>query len=208
MDWQDPTVSVVPSLDGAVLVALAATSEWLTGREVQRRVRRGGVVGVRNVLMRLVEQGVVHMQVAGTANLFRLNRDHIAAPVAAALLDLRSEFIHRLRDSLAHWEIRPVAAALFGSVARGDGTVSSDVDLLIVRPGSVSEDDEQWGDQITRLYDSVRSWTGNSGSILQATEADVGVMIRRDAPVRQSLLEDAIDLAGRPLRELLGPKAG
>lgn len=205
MDWTDPTTSVVPSLDGTVLAVLASTNEPLTGREVHRRARRGGIVGVRNVLSRLAEQGVVRMEVAGAANLYRLNREHIAAPVAASLLDLRPEFLRRLRESIEGWEAQPLAAVLFGSVARGDATAASDVDLLIIRPLAVSDEGELWGAQIAALSESVMAWTGNIASILQVTEPELVDLVRRDHPVLGSLREDAIDLGRRPLRELLPP---
>src|SRR4051794_13995076 len=101
-------------------------------------------MGVYRVLVRLEEQGLVHGSDAGPARLYLLNREHVAAEVAVALSSLRSRLFARIRSDLESWEIRPVSAALFGSVARGDGDVNSDNDLLLVRPDGVEDDDERW----------------------------------------------------------------
>jgi hypothetical protein len=61
-----------------------------------------------------------------------LNRDHLAAPAATLLADLRLELWKRLRETLSGWTEKPVHAAVFGSAARGDGGPESDIDLLLV----------------------------------------------------------------------------
>lgn len=102
MDWSDPTMSVVPSLDSAVLAVLAGVDEALTGREVHRRARRGSAMGVYRALVRLEEQGVVDAVEASPSRLYRLNREHVAAPVALALVNLRGlMFVGISRDAAA-----------------------------------------------------------------------------------------------------------
>ncbi len=203
MDWADPTTSVVQSLDGAVLAALAQTNEGLTGREVHRRARRGSVAGVSEVLYRLAEQGVVDVVPAGASKLYTLNRDHVAAGVAVALAGLRAEFFNRLRDELRTWQPPAQAAAVFGSVARGEASTASDVDILILRPPGAAEDDPDWDAQTDRLREAVTRWCGNEASILAVTEEDLHDLVARQAPVRESLLNDAIDVGAHPVGDYL-----
>lgn len=59
----------------------------------------------------------------------------------------------------------PRHASLFGSVARGDGSVESDVDLLVVCPPRISADDPTWRAQLDTLAVDVYEWTGNHASI-------------------------------------------
>lgn len=205
MDWTDPTRAITPTLDGAVLTVLAGVTEPLTGREVHRRARRGSAMGVYRVLGRLEEQGLVVGADAAPARLYQLNRDHVAAEVAVILRDLRSRLFDRIRQDLASWQVTPVTAALFGSVARGDGGTDSDVDLLLVRPDGIADDSEPWATSVFELGQKIRRWTGNDASMLQADTAEVGDMVARRAPIVESLTQDAIDLAGTPIRELLGP---
>lgn len=204
MDWTDPTLAAASSLDGCVLAVLAGTTERLTGREVHRRAVRGSAVGVRDTLVRLVDQGLVRREHAGPAHLYWLNREHVAAPVALALAAIRPTLFRRLRDALQGWDPAPLAAAVFGSVARGDGTPESDVDVLLVRPARIAADAEPWATQVSGLSDSVLTWTGNHASVLQVTPEDLDDLVRRDAPVLASLRRDAIDVGGAPIAELLG----
>lgn len=205
MDWTDPTRAITPTLDGAVLTVLAGVTEPLTGREVHRRARRGSAMGVYRVLGRLEEQGLVVGVDAPPARLYQLNRDHVAAEVAVIMRDLRSRLFDRIRQNLASWQVAPVSAALFGSVARGHGDTDSDVDLLLVRPDGIADESEPWASSAFDLGQKIRRWTGNDASILQADTAEVGDMVARGAPIVESLTQDAIDLAGTPIRELLGP---
>src|SRR4051794_10747130 len=100
MDLSRPYTALCPSLDGDVLVTLAGTRRPLTGREVARLAGRRSHVGVRDVLARLVEQGLVDRQEAGSALLYTLNREHLAAPAVAVLAGMRSDLVRRLRTEI------------------------------------------------------------------------------------------------------------
>jgi DNA-binding transcriptional ArsR family regulator len=204
MDVSRTYSAVVPSLDGDVLVVLAGTDRPLTGLDVLRLVKRGSERGVAKVLGRLTEQGLVHSQEAGRANLYSLNREHVAAAAVIELAGLRSEFLRRLRDAIAGWQLSPMTAALFGSAARGDGNTDSDIDLFIVRPAAVNEDDAKWREQLATLSAQVRAWSGNHAGIIEFPEADVPDLLRTAPPVLADLRRDGIDLGGVPLRTLLG----
>lgn len=134
-----------------MLAVLAGTTAPLTGRQIARLAARGTSPSVSAALARLVEQGLVHRQVAGRAYLHILNRDHVAAPAVQALAGLRGELLRRLRDTFAGWEPSPVHASMFGSAARADGDASSDIDLLVIRPKGVDAEDAAWRDQVHAL---------------------------------------------------------
>ena len=133
MDVSDPTRSITSSLDGPVLAVLAAAGRPLTVGEIAQLSVRGSEIGIRKCLGRLVEQGIVRAVEMGRNRVHELNREHVAAGIAVELANLRLEFLKRLRDELASWNPRPVAAWLFGSTARADGDENSDIDLLLVR---------------------------------------------------------------------------
>lgn len=170
---------------------LAGVTESLTGREVHRRAWRGSAMGVSRALGRLEEQGLVIGIDAGPARLYQLNRDHVAAEAALILRDLRGRLFERIRQDLAAWQVGPVSAALFGSVARGDGDTASDVDLLLVRPDGGGDDSEPWATSVFELSQKIQRWTSNDASALQADAEEIRGMVARGAPVVDSLAPDA-----------------
>jgi hypothetical protein len=132
VDLSDPTRALTPTLDGPVLAVLARAGHPLTVGEIAQQAARGSEIGIRRSVARLVEQGLVTGTQMGRNVVHELNRDHVAAPAAALLADLRLELWKRLRETLSGWAEKPVHAAVFGSAARGDGSADSDIDLLLV----------------------------------------------------------------------------
>lgn len=203
MDVARPHRSVVPTLHGEVLITLAGTTKPLTGREVARLVHRGSQKAVALTLDRLVEQGLVDRERAGRAYLHVLNRDHLAAPAIDVLAAMRNELLARLRAILAEWSPAPVHASLFGSAARADGDTSSDIDLLVVRPDGIDDEDLDWRAQVDALVSSVQRWTGNDASVIELSETEFRELPRHRPPILQDLREDGLDLAGTALVDVL-----
>ncbi|MFE7224016.1 nucleotidyltransferase domain-containing protein [Nocardioides sp. NPDC057577] len=199
MDLSDPTAAVVPSLDGRVLAVLAGTTKPLTGREIQRLAGRGSQHGVQRLLHRMDEHGLVDVVTAGSANLYTLNREHVAAEAVVVLAALRTRLFQRIRENLESWPIRPAAAAVFGSAARGDGTAESDVDVFVVRPDDIDAEDESWSDSVDGLAQAIMRWSGNRASIIQATRGEIQQMVEREAPIVAELRRDAVSLTKDPV---------
>jgi len=203
MDVARPYAVIAPSTDVEVLVVLAGTTQPLTGREVAKLMRHGSTRGVHYSLERLAEQGIVLRQEAGGAYLHVLNRDHLAAPAVELLAGLRVELLRRLREKISGWPAAAVHASLFGSAARGDGDTQSDIDLLIVRPKAVDDEDPAWRDQIEELGQAVLMWTGNHAGIIELAEAEFRRLPATRPPILEDLRNDGIDLFGVGLRQAL-----
>lgn len=205
MDLSRPWGLIRSSIDTEVLLVLSGTTRPLTGREVARLVRAGSQPAVNASLRRLAEEGLVRAEEAGNAYLHTLNREHLGAPVVELLRDIRRELERRLRVEIDEWKIAPAHASIFGSAARGDGDTRSDVDIFVVRPAGVDEDDAGWRQQLDQLADHVYDWTGNHAGIAEVSAADVRRLRRERPPVVDELRRDAITLAGPPPTELLTP---
>jgi len=203
MDMSRAYSAVAPTVDGDVLVVLAGTTQPLTGRRVARLARRGSVAAVAKALGRLVSQGLVIRQEAPPASLYTLNRQHVAASAVETLALIRTELLNRLRHSFSTWTIPPTHASLFGSAARGDGDIDSDIDIFVVRPANVDAESATWGEQLNATGEAVFAWTGNHASIIDFAERDLGQMLDENPSILQDLRRDSIDLSGTPLHELL-----
>lgn len=195
--------AVAPTVEGDVLVVLVGTTKPLTGRHIARLARRGSVAAVAKALDRLLGHGLVLRQEAPPAALYTLNRQHVAAAAAESLALIRTELLDRLRHAFSTWSTLPVHASLFGSAARGDGDLDSDIDLFVVRPAGIEAEYVTWEQQLADIGDAVFAWTGNHAGVIDFAEQDIGQMLDENPPILQDLLRDGIDLAGTPLRELL-----
>lgn len=204
MDLANPILSVIPGAYGDVLAVLAHTDVELSGRRVASLTR--GPTSRRRVdtvLAELAHAGVVLVHEAPPAKLYRLNRDHVAAPGIEALASLRHTLLSRMRAQLTTWQVSPVAAWLFGSVARGDATATSDIDLLLIHPPS-SGDDDTWDGQVDCLRELVRSWSGNQLEVLSLGVDELHQLRDRRERLIDELLSDAVLLAGSDVRRVIG----
>jgi DNA-binding transcriptional ArsR family regulator len=191
VDLTRPLAVITPTLDGNVLALLAAGEVKLSGREISQRTG-SSQEGVRQVLSRLVKQGIVLRERAGRTHLHALNREHLAAPPIIRLATLRLLFIERLRDEIAAWSVPPAAVALFGSIARGEATADSDIDILVVRSRFTSADDPVWRRQLSHLATNATAMTGNDCRLAEfaRTEAHAGHALIASAR------DEGIDLFG------------
>ncbi len=191
-----PFEVVTPTVDGDVLSVLARADAAFTPPQVQELAGRHSVAGVRNALNRLTDQGLVQSEQVGRAFIYRLNRDHVAAPHVVALAEAGQTVVQRMREVLDSWVTPPDYAALFGSAATGKMTAASDLDVLIVRPAAVDADGEaDWHDQVDDFTRSCTRWTGNDTRVLELSAADVRDGAATDRVLR-AIARDGIHLAG------------
>lgn len=203
MNLSQPSESVVPTLDGPVLNTLARLTRPVTGRQIHQLAGIGSEAGVRKVLTRLVGQGVVRVNEAGSALLYHANREHVAWPAVQALARLWAEFLDRLRAELATWTPPARSAALFGSAARRDGGTDSDVDIVLVRSPRVGTDDNAWQEQLARLRELVAAWTGNTCQVYDVDGDDLRRHIDARDPIVTEWARDAATVSGTDFRSML-----
>jgi predicted nucleotidyltransferase len=204
MDLRRPFTSVTPTLDGDALAVLAGGDVEMSGREVHRLAGRGSEHGMRKVLDRLAAEGVVLRRSAGQANLYKLNRDHLAAAAIESLAGLRHELLRRMRAAVDAWGVAAQVVVLFGSAARGTADRGSDIDLLVVRQDAVDSEDPTWRAQLTSLADAITAWTGNDTRVLEYSRAEYAEAAADGETVLADALRDGIEIGGslRSLRRL------
>jgi predicted nucleotidyltransferase len=193
MQFSQPLAVVTPTLDGPVLAVLAMADESFTTGQINRILDRHSEEGIRKVLHRLTDQGIVTTDRVGAAFSYRFNREHLAAQHIVRLADLRTEFLRQLETVLASWSQPPVYAAVFGSAARGAMGAESDIDILLIRQDD--GDEALWADQVDGLVQTVSRWTGNDTRPLEYAVHELEAAGRE--PVLADVLRDGLTVHGR-----------
>lgn len=191
MELNRPLATVTPTLDGDVLTLLARHDATFTTGQVHRVLTQHSEEGIRKVLRRLTRQGIVLAERVGNAFVYRFNHEHLAARHIVELARLQEDFLQRLEELLRDWDKPPLYAAVFGSAARGRMTDTSDIDVLLVRPGGV--EDVAWEDQVDNLAATVTRWLGNDTRVLEFTEDEVAA----SEPVLHDVLREGLTVAGQ-----------
>jgi predicted nucleotidyltransferase len=205
MDLREPASALAPGLTIPLLRALASRGSAATAEQLRRAAGAGTAAGLRRALERLAVHGLVRDIRAGErATLYELNRDHVLYPAVQALLLVVADLPDRLAEAVSQWRVTPISAALFGSAARRDGGIDSDVDLLVVRPDHVAgPDTNAWAEQLHQLRAQVQAWTGNHLQIVDRDVKALSTLAVEREPIVADWRRDAITVYGRDVRELL-----
>ena len=195
MDLGHPLAVVTPTVDGDVLRVLAQAHAAFTPGQVAKLVDEHSLEGVRHVLVRLAGQGIVTRQAAGRAYLYQLNRDHLAAGPIVALANLRGELLDRLAGLVKEWASRPLYGALFGSSARSDMRLDSDLDVFLVHEDDV--DENTWSRQVDDLATLATRWTGNDARVIAYSDSEVR-RLGDGEPLLVNVRDEGLPFVGDP----------
>jgi len=207
MDWTRPEAVFGNGLEGVCLRILWRAGTGMTGRQVARVAEgAGSTSGIRYALDRIVRQGVVDVESVGASNVYTINRDHLLFPAIDAAFrgtEVWPLFAQRIREVVheVYGRDDAVTVAVFGSVARGEATVSSDVDLLVVTP---DEDEQDRVDRfVSSLHGRAQRWTGQAVQVYATTPARLREAREHDDPIIASFQADAVVVSGPRLQDVL-----
>ena len=174
---------MTPTLDGPVLRVLARTTHPMSRQQVADLIGEASEAGVRKVLRRLAEQGVVIEQRIGSHYTYVGNREHILWPAVEVFMSAADRLDTTIREHVEAWEVPALSVELFGSVAAGTSTADSDVDLMVYRPFLTDDHVGLWDSQVAALRMAVERWTGNACEILEIDPRTLVEMAAEDEPV-------------------------
>jgi predicted nucleotidyltransferase len=170
------------------------TGTPLTGRQVHGLVSDDySLWTVQETLKALARLGLVESQTIGRAGIHTINEGHAAVPPLRALLDPVAMLRHAL-SAVSDQQVSTVI--LFGSVARGEATTDSDIDLAVIAA-------EGW-DKRAEMEDHVRMRLGNACDVLVFTAAEFDRLSRTGKPVVRDILRDGVALVGEKPRAMSG----
>ena len=207
MDFVRPIEAIVPGVQGRVLSVLAETTADLNMRTIAR-LAGVSLAQASRVLARLVELGVVERRDVPPSSLFQLVRQHVAVGPLLALARARDALIGEMGRLAAGLPLVPVSVIVFGSFARGEADVDSDVDAVLVRPAGVGESDELWSESVEQWRASVRQAGGNRVEVLEAGSDEVVALLSTRRQVWRDIWRDGLVVHGLSLAELEGGSSG
>ena len=186
MLFSEPFGGVIPGARGAVLAALLRTDIPLTGRQIHALVSDDySLWTVQEALKALTQLGIVNTQTIGRAGVHTINENHVSVAPLRALLDPISALTGTVREAVGN-DVKTVI--LFGSIARGEANIHSDVDLAVMAPAG-------W-DGRADLEDAVRIRLGNNCDVLVFTPEDFTHLADIGEPVVREILTGGVALIG------------
>lgn len=206
MDFIRPIEAIVPGAQGRVLAVLAETTAELNLRTIAQLAGISQAQASR-LLPDLVALGVVERREVPPASLFRLVPEHVASQVLLALArstDTVFDEMGRLAGALPH---PPASVIVFGSFARREAQADSDIDVVIVRPAEVDEDDDAWSASIETWRRDVRRLTGNLVEILEVSADKAATKLAGRSQVWADIRRDGRVVYGLGLDELLAVRS-
>ncbi|MBI4056862.1 MAG: MarR family transcriptional regulator [Elusimicrobia bacterium] len=184
----------------AVLRALRDSKEGMSGRAV---AREAGInhQACAQAIKRLEAQGVIRRQGSGQTQLIHLNFDNVLVQeVLLSLVRKEREFWFHAQEEIAEkFKSMAHSATLFGSAARGEAQLGSDVDLLLtVEPrlkSKILEEARHFSQNFKQKY-------GVQLSPIVFTVQEVKARIKKSDPLIRSVLKEGIELLPSTMEEL------
>jgi DNA-binding transcriptional ArsR family regulator len=204
MDVAEPGRGLAPGLSVAILRALSGRSTSVTAAHLTRLAGRGTEAGVRRAVERLADHGVCTREEIAGRTAYSLNEDHVLYRAVSELLRADGELGRRLTKTFGGWSPAPVAAVLYGSAARRDGGLDSDIDLLLVRPPlRTTTERRAWAEQIHTVRMDVARWTGNDLHVLDRSVAELRRLARDEELLLGDINADGFTVHGPTLAALV-----
>lgn len=134
--------------------------------------------------------------------------EHIACRALLALArstDTVLDEMGRLAGARPH---PPVSVIVFGSFARREAEADSDIDVVIVPPADVGEEDDAWSASIEAWRRDVRRLTGNPVEVLEVSADEAALKLASRAQVWSDIHRDGRVVHGLGVDELRAVRSG
>ncbi|MFN3257904.1 MAG: nucleotidyltransferase domain-containing protein [Ilumatobacter sp.] len=201
MDFVRPVEAVIPGAQGRILAVLVETTAPLNLRTLARLAGVSPAQASR-VMPGLVHLGLVERYEVPPSSQFLLARTNVAAQAVIELARARETAADRIGLAAASMAHPPESVIVFGSFARGEADVDSDIDIIVVRPDSIDEDDDEWVNDLEAWRDQARSITGNSIEIIELSLSEASSKLRGRTEFWRNVRRDGIHVYGLSLDQI------
>lgn len=184
-----------------MLAVLAETTAELNQRTIAQLAGISQAQASR-LLPDLVALGVVERREVPPAFLFRLVPEHVASQALLALARATDAVLDEMGRLAGALPRPPASVIVFGSFARREAEVDSDIDVVVVRPAQVDEDDDAWSASLEAWRRDVRRLTGNPVEILELSVDEAAAKLAGHTQVWADIRRNGRVIHGLSLDEL------
>lgn len=207
MNLSEPLDGLTTRVEAAVLRVLGRADTAFSGRQLHMLAGVGAISSVHRALSRLVQLGLVGAESVPPAIMYRINRDHALWPAIELALSARSRVFDEIRRFCEHDlpDELGLTVVVYGSVARRESSLESDIDLFVVYPDGIDADAR--ADISYRLAGHVERLTGNEAQIFSIERADLIERVSEDDPLVMNVIAEGITVFGHALDNPTGHAA-
>lgn len=198
MDYVDPLRALFNGVRGDVLSVVAATERPLTLKQLTERSGATKAMVSKRV-DELVDLSVLCREKVGTSDQIYLSDTAIAGHIRR-IGSLWRQVMTEMKRLAADITPPPANVTVFGSFARGTAGPDSDIDIVIVRPHDVPDDDA-WMEAIGKFTDATTGLAGNPVADIHVDVNELSEVIER--PLWQEIVRDGVTLIGTPIKDLV-----
>jgi len=174
------------------LAALAKVSTWTVSREFSRFVKKGVIKQKQEGRQLYYALNIANPKTRALCQLFESERREALYKGNRRLSWALEEFSRRVFDFLPQIQ----SLVLFGSVARGEMTETSDVDILVIVPNLVQESFNQMMRDVDKLAEEVDATYPLNLAPITMTVKDFEAAVREKKRIAQDVLRDGLILFG------------
>lgn len=201
VDFLNPISAVIPGARGRVLEVLTGTTAELSVRAIARLAGVSPAQASR-VLPELVDLGLVERREVPPSSQFRLVRTNVASRLLIELSQSRHSALGQIGGAAAALAPPPLSVIVFGSFARGEADADSDLDVVVVRPDQVADDDDEWSASIEGWRQEARAIAGNPVEIVEVDRAEAARKLHSDSTLWLDVVRDGVVIHGLDVTEL------
>ncbi len=196
MKFQKPLNEIFKNLSHVKVLRVLTTSELdLTGNEI---ARLAGIspLGCKNTLDHLQELNILAIRKVGRAYLYRLRDENLIIQKLLKSLFLNEQKLldEELKKVAQHFGNFAHSVYLFGSVARGEESFQSDIDLCVITsdPNRL----EQAREKAMEMTDLLNRETGITPNILVMDKVDFMQRYKAGDDLAKSIIEEGSIIFG------------
>ncbi|MBU0962943.1 MAG: nucleotidyltransferase domain-containing protein, partial [Nanoarchaeota archaeon] len=102
----------------------------VSGRELAKFTKNISHQAIAKSIKDLIDLDIINVEHYGTSQMLYLNKNHYLFDILRNLFQMEFNTINKLKSLLKNIPAKTIV--LFGSIARGDENLESDIDLLII----------------------------------------------------------------------------